>query len=205
MKNTTYYNGVVYEFNLPTGHSCPFAKECLVKVDRHTGRFTNGSKEYYCYASKSERFPAVRGHRWANFEAAKSGLLPELPVGAKAVRVHMSGDFFNQKYFDSWMSYAMRRQDVEFWAYTKSLIYWVERLGDIPENFVLTASYGGRSDYLIDEYDLKRVKVYQSVNDVPLGVMIDTNDDLARDKSVKEFGLLDNMKYDKKSKGERRS
>lgn len=43
VKNTTYYTGVVYEWNLPTGHTCPFALECLVKVNRETGKFENKS------------------------------------------------------------------------------------------------------------------------------------------------------------------
>lgn len=33
-----YYSGTVYEWNLPAGYTCPFAKECLVKVDLKTGK-----------------------------------------------------------------------------------------------------------------------------------------------------------------------
>ena len=33
-------------------------------------------------------------------------------------------------------------KDVEFWAYTKSVNYWVSRLNKIPKNLVLTASRG---------------------------------------------------------------
>ena len=29
-----YYKDKVYEFNIPAGHSCPYAVECLVKADR---------------------------------------------------------------------------------------------------------------------------------------------------------------------------
>ena len=39
VKNTKYYRGIVYEFNLPTGTTCPFAKECKVTVDRMSGKF----------------------------------------------------------------------------------------------------------------------------------------------------------------------
>lgn len=34
VRKKTYYTGVVYEFNLPTGWTCPFANECLVRVDK---------------------------------------------------------------------------------------------------------------------------------------------------------------------------
>ena len=39
VKNVKYYSGVVYEWNLPTGSTCPFALECKVTVDRTTGKF----------------------------------------------------------------------------------------------------------------------------------------------------------------------
>ena len=37
IRNKKYYTGIVYEWNLPTGVTCPFAKECKVSVDRVTG------------------------------------------------------------------------------------------------------------------------------------------------------------------------
>lgn len=37
VRNDKYYTGVVYEFNLPTGSSCPFADEYKVVVNRKTG------------------------------------------------------------------------------------------------------------------------------------------------------------------------
>ena len=32
----TFYTQPTYEFNLPAGHSCPFARDCKIKVDRET-------------------------------------------------------------------------------------------------------------------------------------------------------------------------
>lgn len=190
-KKTTYYTGTVYEFNLPTGWSCPFAKECLVKVDKETGKMDNKSDAYRCYAASAERFPGVRKSRWDNYEAAKKGELPELPKTAKHVRIHMSGDFFSQAYFDLWLDYCRRYPSVEFWAYTKSLKYWIERIESIPENLVLTASWGGRSDNLIEEYNLKNALVVSSefarIDSRP----IDFNDDYARMRGV-NFLLIDN-------------
>jgi hypothetical protein len=39
VKKKTYYTGEVYEWNLPTGTTCPGALECKVTVDRETGKF----------------------------------------------------------------------------------------------------------------------------------------------------------------------
>jgi len=192
VKNTRYYSGVVYEWNLPTGSTCPFALECKVSVDRYTGKFNNESNQYRCYAASPERFPAVREHRWKNFEYVKKGNMPLLPKDCKAVRIHASGDFFNQAYFDLWIDVAIANPLVEFWAYTKSIGYWVNRLDRIPNNLELTASRGGRQDELIRKHNLKQVYVFGSLSEVPRGMPIDTNDDCARDKWIRAFALVDN-------------
>ena len=196
VQNKKYYTGVVYEWNLPTGTTCPFALECKVTVDRQTGKFDVYRGAYKCYAASPERFPGVREHRWKNFEYAKAGNKIEIPKNCNAIRIHAAGDFFNQKYFDDWVTLAEENPQVEMWAYTKSLIYWVKRINDIPKNLVLTASYGGRQDHLIEEYNLKNVIVYKSPEEVPSDRPIDTNDDWARKPKI-NFALLDNMKNKK--------
>jgi hypothetical protein len=198
VKNKKYYSGVVYEWNLPTGSTCPFALECKVTVDRTTGKFDVKKGQYRCYAASPERFPAVREHRWRNFDLVKSGISPKIPKDCKAIRIHAAGDFFNQAYFDMWIALANENPDVEMWAYTKSLQYWVNRINDIPKNLTLTASYGGRQDELIEKHGLKNVKVYASQDLVPDDRPIDNNDDWARKPNV-SFALLDNMKVSKKS------
>ena len=191
IRKTSYYEGVVYEWNLPSGFTCPFADTCLVKVDRHTGKFRNKSKDYRCYSAMQERFPAVRDHRWKNFDYLLAGGVPEIPAKAKAVRIHMSGDFYSQGYFDLWLDICRKNPDVEFWAYTKSLEYWVSRLDEIPSNLVLTASRGGRLDHLIDQHGLKNVEIIKQPEQAN-GRPIDTCDDQARIPNV-NFCLLDNF------------
>jgi len=191
LRKTKYYEGVVYEWNLPSGFSCPFALECLVKVDRHTGKFDNRSNAYRCYSAMQERFPAVREHRWKNFDFLRDGGIPELPKKAEAVRIHMSGDFYSQDYFDMWLQICRDNPNVEFWAYTKSLNYWVNRLNEIPNNLTLTASRGGKHDNLIERHDLKNVEIIKT-KDHAKGRPIDTCDDQARLPNV-NFCLLDNF------------
>lgn len=190
VKNTKYYTGVVYEFNLPTGMTCPFAAQCRVSVDRVTGKFSIARGVFKCYAASAERFPSAREHRWKNYEGVKAGGMPELPKDAKNVRIHASGDFFSQRYFDQWLQYARQHPDVNFWAFTKSLPYWIARWYDIPENLILTASYGGQYDHMIDHYHMKSALVVKSVEEAG-NMPIDTNDDYARLPDV-SFCLLDN-------------
>lgn len=196
-KKNGYYTGVVYEWNLPTGHTCPFADECLVKVNRETGKFENRSKQYKCYAASAERFPGVRNSRWENFKFTLEGGTPVIPKNCKAVRIHASGDFYSQEYFDMWLQVCRDNPNVEFWAYTKSLKYWVNRIDSIPNNLVLTASVGGRTDELIKKYNLKHAIVVSSIEEAQ-DMPIDNNDDEARKPGV-NFYLIDNFKVNKKS------
>ena len=191
-RKTTYYSTPVWEFNLPTGWSCPFAKECLVKVDRSSGKQVNSSNAYKCYAAGAERFPGVRESRWNNFEQAKLGVLPDLPKRANAVRIHSSGDFFSQAYFDLWLDYVRKYPETTFWAFTKSVRYWVKRLDVMPSNLIMTASVGGGEDHLIEQYNLRYAIVVPTPEKaLELGLPIDDNDDHARVDNG-SFALVDN-------------
>jgi hypothetical protein len=159
--------------SLPAGHACPGAKECLAKINRETGKIEAGKDaNIRCFATTPEGlFRNVRDSRWRNLElllAAKTALgMSELiersiPPAASLVRPGGSGDFFNQNYFDAWMAVARKQSDRIFYAYTKSLPYWVKRIDNIPENFHLVASWGGKWDYMISTYGLRNVKVVWS-------------------------------------------
>ena len=187
-RNTTYYSGVVYEWNLPAGHTCPFARDCKVSVDRISGKFTKECSEFACYAGRSERYPAVRESRWRNLGHVKKGGEIIIPEKAKHIRIHASGDFFSQGYFDMWLDICKKNSGVKFWAFTKSIRFWVKRINDIPENLILTASYGGFDDKMIIRHRLKSAIVVKSEKDTALP--IDTNDDLARIPNI-NFALLD--------------
>ena len=115
----------VRTFSLPSGYSCPFASDCLSKADRKTGKITDGKNmEYRCFAATMEaRLPSVRNSRWDNFDALRklktvdamvAALLDALPVKADVVRIHVGGDFFNQRYFDAWLRVAALRPQTQF-------------------------------------------------------------------------------------------
>jgi hypothetical protein len=190
----------VYTFSLPSGHTCPFALQCLSRTDRLSGKLTDGPKtEFRCFSATQENvYPAVRNARWHNFDALR-GLSTEsmanlielsLPSKARIVRIHVGGDFFNQTYFDAWLSVARRNPDMLFYAYTKNLKVWVARLGEIPPNLVLTASRGGKLDHLIAEHGLREaVVVYSLAEAERLGLPIDHDDSHAM-KPGGSFALL---------------
>lgn len=190
----------IYTFSLPAGHSCPFANICLAKADKATGKIQLGkNNEFQCFSATSENmFPNVRKSRWHNFETLRkldtagmvSVIQSNLPSKAQIIRIHVSGDFFSQAYFDAWVLVARANPKIQFYAYTKSIPFWLARAKDIPNNFVLNASVGGKADYLIDAHGLKSARVVFSVKEAKqLGLKIDHDDSLAMRQGA-DFALL---------------
>lgn len=191
-------------FSLPAGFTCPKASECLSKSDRETGKIKDGKHtQFRCFSASAEAlYPNVRKSRWNNFEQLKGKTINDMVVlidsslpKHKIIRVHVSGDFFSYDYFVAWMRVAMLNKSKTFYAYTKCISTWLkyekEKPYGIPENFILTASYGGKEDALIQKNNLRSAIVVYSVKEAEeKGLKIDHDDSLARDKSVKSFALL---------------
>ncbi len=94
-------------FDLPAGHTCPFALNCFSKADRKTGKIQDGEEtEFRCYAASLENMrPNVRNAHWHNYDLLKgktaaqmvSLIEKSLPL-ALVYRIHSSGDFFKLSY-----------------------------------------------------------------------------------------------------------
>lgn len=145
-------------------------------------RFKFGDKsEYDCYASTAERNAPARISRWKNYSLLVSNgktnakfmyslILESLNrstdiIKSTSLRIHDSGDFFNEAYFVAWLNVAKKRSDVFFYAYTKSLPYWKKYRDDIPTNFKLIASQGGSHDKLINEEGFRQAIVMYTVEE----------------------------------------
>jgi hypothetical protein len=200
----SYYSDKVFEFNLPAGHTCPQANECLMKANRVTGKMENGPQQKFkCYAAAAERFPSVRDARWNNLELIRKSrnivalISPSIPTKANRIRIHGSGDFFKQSYFDAWLEIARLNPNILFWAFTKSVQFWINRLNEIPDNLILQASRGGKQDELIDQYNLKSATVFKTLElAVSSGLPIDIDDKYACTNQG-SFALVDNFGPDK--------
>jgi len=199
-----YLNGrKVYSFDLLSGWSCPFAEDCLSKVHEinRVRKVIDGPNiSFRCFSASQEAlFTAVYKARRHNYEQVKNRkaavnalvLLDYLPKDSGIIRIHVGGDFFNQAYFDAWLAVARMRPNVLFYAYTKSLPYWVNRINEIPDNLILTASYGGRCDAMISQYNLRHVKVIENES-AANGGYIDHDDSCAANPDIKHrnFYLL---------------
>ena len=64
----------------------------------------------------------------------------------KIVRIHSSGDYFNERYLKAWIKVSQleHNKDTIFYSYTTSIPFWINNLEEINslENFKLIASLG---------------------------------------------------------------
>ena len=200
-------NRKIYSLDLLSGYSCPYAEKCLSKaVQLPTGKrkIRDGKKtEFRCFSASQEvQYTNVynsRKHNFAilrhlHFEDMVELINGSLPKNAGIVRIHVAGDFFSRQYLDAWYIVALRNPKILFYAYTKSLRFWLA-INEFPvlHNFVLTASYGGTHDHLIDEFNLRSTKVvFSEAEAEQLGLAIDHDDSHAAKPSLRNnsFALL---------------
>ena len=200
-------NSEIATFDLPAGHTCPFAKDCAEKVNPKTGKLiVNPNAKFRCFAATSELISvAARKKRWHNFDLLKAAktaekmaelIIASIEANKKAtnapkMRIHTSGDFFNEEYFKAWMIVAKSTPEKIFYAYTKSLKYWVKNIDLVPENVHITASRGGKNDNLIEKHSLKNVVVVYSIEEAEAkGLEIDHDDSHCFDRECTQFALL---------------
>lgn len=195
--------------SLPAGYTCPNAGKCktMAVEDPKTGRAKlKDFGEFRCYAANDEvKYSFLRNRNWNNYNLLKSQETTEDIINLidrsfrhhfgvnppRYFRIHESGDFFSQKYFDAWVEYAKLNPETIFYGFTTSLNYWVKKLNDIPNNFRLTASKGGKQDHLIDKYHLRWMEVVMNVEEaIKKRLPIDINDKLVSSDSTEPFSIL---------------
>lgn len=206
---TAYLEGKrkVYSLDLISGWSCPYALECKSKVvvSNGTRKVVDGQHtQFRCFSASQEvLYPAVYNLRKHNFDTLRklshSGMIDEIekykPANMGVCRIHVGGDMFSNDYFTAWCQVARNNPSILFYAYTKSLNFWINNadlVNSLP-NFVLTASFGGRLDNLIRPNKLRYSRVvFNESEALELGLEIDHDDSHAADPTKKyaSFALL---------------
>jgi hypothetical protein len=168
----------IYSLDLLAGWSCPGAKDCLSKVVILDGqrKIQDGPDcQFRCYAASGEvRLPDTYALHKHNFDLLKSCrsvkqmvdmLESSMPTDLGILRWHSSGGIFNRNYFNAMTEVARNHPDKWFYAYLKNLPVLQRRKmidptnGVYLDNFMLTASRGGRFDHLIEPLGLRDVVV----------------------------------------------
>ena len=212
----------LFTFSVLSAWTCPGAKDCQsFATETPDGmRIRDGKHTLFrCFSASQEvLFPNVYKSRKENMSLielaansiriAAEEIVNQLPKKAEIIRIHVGGDFKTLSYFDSWRAAAMKRPDVLFYAYTKSIPFWVKRQDVIPVNLKLVASMGGKFDQLALDNGFRTATVYTTESDVPKGLPIDHDDSYAALTDM-SFALLEhgtqkgrkaNYGYNKKGK-----
>lgn len=188
-------------FTLPSGYTCPGAKDCLSRANRQTGKVKDGpDTKYRCFmASLEATFPSLRAMVWENLEMIRKALKvgvakcadlihDSLPKKFDVMRVHVGGDYFSEEYLLAWIEVAKRNPSKVFYSYSKSLHLMKQHA--LPSNLVLTASRGGKYDELIDLRGWKEaVVVFSEQEAADKGLEIDHDDEHAA-FGKEDFALL---------------
>jgi len=153
-------DGIV-SFNLIPIVHCPMAGAC----------------KSFCYATVGQQAfkSGVLRRARAFLATTKADFVPRMiqevqratARGAKAVRVHDSGDFYSYEYMLQWFEVARANPSVKFYAYTKmvSLVRLAYKAGLVPDNFRLIQSLGGLADRQIDR-SLPHSRIFSSLDEL---------------------------------------
>lgn len=197
MKKTMQKTGtVIFNFGIPAFRSdtglitCPNAKNCVAGCYARSGtyRFSVAVKAYEkrLAVTLSDNFVQVMSSaiQLKKIEAGKKSLF---------IRIHDSGDFYNEVYLKKWIDIINNNPSVQFYAYTKQVAMFkkFKALGLIPDNFTTIFSLGGKQDHLIDVNTDRHAKVYSSSRKLDKGYINATNNDLfAISKTTHKVGLV---------------
>jgi hypothetical protein len=127
----------IVAFSLPAGHTS------RSKAADHGPNYSHVSGH-----SKDAKADNWAASEREDFVPRMNATLKKYKAGQK-IRVHDSGDFYNQEYIDKWHQIASQNPDKKFYAYTKSLDLDWKKLHNLP-NFHVIQSVGGQHDKDID-------------------------------------------------------
>jgi hypothetical protein len=147
-------------FGIPALKTCPMAKVC---------------KEF-CYAAKGAySWPVVKAaYEWRFQQTRKPQFVPMVlhdlrrKKKLEAVRIHDSGDFYNEDYLNRWLDIAEAMPDKIFYAYTKRIVMLKEyqEWGLVPPNFRIIYSLGGSQDRHINLEKDRHSRIFDSLEEL---------------------------------------
>jgi len=187
-KTSIKNNARIFNFSIPayktkSGKStCPFAGGC----------------QKYCYAQKGNytRFPIVQELMEQKYKISKTNnfipLMNEEIKKKKAthIRIHDSGDFYSPQYLQKWVDIATQNTNVIFYAYTKSIKFFVDGLL-LPKNLKVIFSEGSKTDNLINVKKHRHARIFKNKELLQASGYIDaSNNDLKAITSNKKVGLV---------------
>ena len=211
VNNTKLKNTIT--FSKSSGLTCPGANKCKAYADmnaqgkRSVKRFKD--TEFTCYSATLEAlYPSLYNLTRHNtsllneyikkndfnglVECFNVSLNKKRSKNINLVRWNQSGDIYTSFELEALKKVCELNKDLMFYFYSKNLVLYPTNRS-IPNNMKITASYGGKYDYLIDRGYFKRFsKVVFSINEAKiLNLPIDIDDTHAyENKGANGFALL---------------
>ena len=158
----------------------------IIAAYGHTAGLTcpmRGACAKPCYADEKGRFAwsNVKDKRYWNFLQSKKNtfigdIVQEIQSkDVDVIRIHDGGDFYNEKYVEKWISIAKICKNVRFYAYTKSVSYFLNR--KLPKNLIITYSFGGKEDHLIDTKKHRHCHIFKDADSLKRSGYLDVSKD----------------------------
>ncbi len=189
MKKTSLKNNAkIFNFSIPAYKTksgkvtCPFAAACVK----------------YCYAQKGNytRYPIVQEVQEKKYEISKQNNFNSLMNAeikkkkATHIRIHDSGDFYSIKYLAKWVQIAEYNPSIIFYAYTKSIKFFVDGLL-LPDNMKIIFSEGSKTDNLINAREHRHARIFKDIETLNASGYIDASEnDLQAITENKKVGLI---------------
>ena len=189
MKKTSLKNNAkIFNFSIPAYKTksgkvtCPFAAACVK----------------YCYAQKGNytRYPIVQEVQEKKYEISKQNNFNSLMNAeikkkkATHIRIHDSGDFYSIKYLAKWVQIAEFNPSIIFYAYTKSIKFFVDGLL-LPDNMKIIFSEGSKTDELINAREHRHARIFKTSQELNAAGYIDASEnDLQAITENKKVGLI---------------
>lgn len=159
----------IFNFTLPALSTCPQAGACA-----------RG-----CYARQGAYiFSNVKPKHERNYDATKTDefigrMIDEVRRSkADTIRIHDAGDFYDREYLGKWLKVMDAMPDVRFYAYTK-MVEMFKHTHNLPDNFTVIYSYGGKQDHMIDPSQDRHSQVFtDEASLIKAGYINASNDDM---------------------------
>lgn len=174
-------------FGLKAGKTCPGKGNCQFECFAMVGN-------YIYPAVKNKQNERLKESKKKSFVNTICEEIIKTNVGA--VRIHDSGDYYSKNYLEKWIEIANKNPDVIFYSYTKSIPFFKKDFNTwsvkLPKNFVVTFSYGGKYDDLINPKKDKHALVFESLEALLAYKYSDTSnfDDNAYNSKILRVGLV---------------
>lgn len=149
-----------------------------------------------CYAKQGRyAMPNVLNARKHNLELSLQDTFVPMVIADLArmrkvntVRIHDSGDFYNQEYYNKWCLIAKTLPHITFYAYTKTVN--MDLFGNKPDNLQITQSLGGKYDASV-KLDMPHSRIFATHEDRIRAGYVDGNvNDVPAIEGLVQIGLV---------------